>query len=435
MLIRSIILIYMLLNYALFTQATTMVRDSEMENVIIEAISPIVKASGASGKINLLFIQDPQINAFTPGGNDIYLNTGLISKFHDVDMVKCVVAHELGHIIGHHASRLTSDMENQQKAALGGVAIGLAAALASSNLDALMAGAIGGSDYATTNILKYSRAFESSADQSAFQSLEKSGNSAVGMKELFNYFIKEQRGGTSDPYSLTHPLSTERMASLNNFLSRSKYKHSTSSKSLEARYERMSYKIFAFTETPEVALMEAKRVKNNAIALYMKAVAYMKLGNMNEALLAINILLKSAPKDPYYNELKGQILFESGKPEALGFFVKASSLLPHDALMKMNVAVVALNVHQKNPNTLQGFIPYLKFVQTKEPASVTPYYYLSLYYEAMGREDLRQVYLALYYDKQGDPKGKTLAKSALRILTKDTPEWYWAQDIVERERD
>ena len=56
----------MLLNYALFTQATTMVRDSEMENVIIEAISPIVKASGASGKINLLFIQDPQINAFTP---------------------------------------------------------------------------------------------------------------------------------------------------------------------------------------------------------------------------------------------------------------------------------------------------------------------------------------------------------------------------------
>ena len=167
----------------------------------------------------------------------------------------------------------------------------------------------------------------------------------------------------------------------------------------------------------------------------MKAVAYMKLGNMNQAISSINTLLKGSPEDPYYNELKGQILFEFGKPESLGYFVKASALLPHDALMKMNTAVVALNVHQKNPSKLQEFIPYLKFVQNKESKSIAPYYYLSLYYEAMGREALRQVYLALYYDKQGDPKGKMLAKSALRILTKDTPEWYWAQDIAEREKE
>ena len=417
------------------SHAENMVRDSEMENVIIEAINPIIRVSGATGKINLYFIQSPEINAFTPGSNDIYLYTGLISKFHDVDMIKGVVAHELGHIVGHHNSRMTSNIASQQMAALGGVALGLAAAIASGNPGAVLAGAVGGADYATTNILKYSRAFESSADQAAFQSLEKSGNSAVGMKEMFNFFIKEQRGGTPDPYSLTHPLSTERMNALMLFMSHSKYQHSTSSKSLEARYERMSYKIFAFTETPEEALREATKVKNNANALYMKAIAYMRMGNMKQALVSIDPLLAGAPMDPYYNELKGQILFEFGKPESLGYFVKASSIIPNDALMKTNVAVVALNVHQKNPDKLAAFIPYLKFVQNKEPKSPQPYYYLSLYYEAMGQEALRQVYLALYYDKQGDKRGKALAKSASKILTKDTPEWYWAQDIVEKDAE
>lgn len=434
MFIRTISTI-ILIAISSFTQAATMVRDSEMENIITEAVAPIVRESGVTGKVTLFFIQDPAINAFTPGGNDIYLYTGLISKFHDVDMVKGVVAHELGHIAGHHVSRMTSDIENQQKAALGGVAIGLAAAIASGNPGALLAGAVGGTDYATTNLLRYSRTFEASADQAAFHTLEKSGNSVVGMKEMFNYFIKEQRGSNLDPYSLTHPLSSERIASLYDFLARSHYKASTSSKSLEARYQRMSYKILAFTSTPEEALLEASKVKNPSIANYMKAVVYMKQGRMNQALASINALLHDAPEDPYYIELKGQILFESGKAESLGYFEKASKLLPNDALMKMNVAVVALNVHQKHPDKLQAFIPYLKFVQNKEPKSVAPYYYLSLYYEAMGREALRQVYLALYYDKQGDPKGKMLAKSALKILPKDTPEWYWAQDIVEREKN
>ena len=434
MFIRTILTIAIII-FSCQARAEIMVRDSEMENIIIEAINPIVKVSGATGKINLFFIQSPQVNAFTPGANDIFIYTGLISKFHDVDMIKGVVAHELGHIVGHHNSRMISDIENQQKAALGGVAIGLAAAIASGNPGVLLAGAIGGADYATTNILKYSRAFESSADQAAFQSLERSGNSAIGMKEMFDFFIKEQRGGHPDPYSLTHPLSTDRMSALNGFMSHSKYQHSTSSKSLEARYERMSYKILAFTVTPEEALEEAGRIKNNMIALYMKAVAYMRMGNMNQALNSIEPLLQGAPEDPYYNELKGQILFEFGKPESLKYFVKASSLLPNDSLMKMNVAVVALNVHQANPEKLKAFIPYLKFVQNKEPKSPEPYYYLSLYYEAMGQESLRQIYLALYYDKQGDKRGKALAKSALRILTKDTPEWYWAEDIVGREED
>lgn len=415
------------------------VRDSEMENIIIEATNPIAKVSGVRGKINLIFIQNPQVNAFTPGGNEIFIYTGLVSRFHDVDMIKGVIAHELGHIAGQHNARMEADILSQQKLALGGIAIGLAGAIASGNPGAVIAGAAGGSDAANLNLLKYSRAFEYSADQAAFQSLEKSGNSAIGMKELFDFFTKEQRGGHPDPYSLTHPLSTDRLNALNNFIKHSKYPHSTSSKSLEARYKRMSYKIFAFTEDTDYALQTAEKLYDKKIALYMKAVIYMRIGKSKQAIDAIDQLLASEPNDPYYNELKGQILLESGNTESLKYFEKASALLPNDALMKMNVAVVAFDVFRKDPSKLgpvglRRFIPNLKFMQTQEPHNPSPYYYLSLYYEAMGQEGLRQVYLAIYYDKQGDNRGKILAKSALRILKKDTPEWYWAKDIADREQ-
>ncbi|MBS1689766.1 MAG: M48 family metalloprotease, partial [Bacteroidetes bacterium] len=355
-----------------------------MENIVVEAINPIVRVSGVRGKVNLFFIQNPQVNAFTPGGNDIFIYTGLIAKFHDVDVIKGVLAHELGHVVGHHVARMEMDIANQQKAALGGIAIGLATAIASGNPGALIAGAAGGSDVATTNILKYSRAFESSADQAAFQSLEKSGNSAIGMKEMFDTFIADERAARPDPYAQTHPLGSERIQALSDFMSRSKYKHSTSSPSLEARYKRMSYKIFAFTESPEYVLKEVARVKNTEIASYMKAVAYMRQGQQKEALANIDPLLAHHSEDPYYNELKGQILFEFGKPESLTYFTKASSLLPNDTLLKMNVVVAALNVHRNNPSALEKYIPYIKFVQNKEQESPAPYYYLSLYYEALG---------------------------------------------------
>jgi len=93
--------------------AEVMIRDSEIENVIKEAINPIVKAA-AVGKVDLALIQNPDINAFTNGGNNIYIYSGLISRFPDIDVFKGVIAHELGHVAGHHVSRQMENMVNQR---------------------------------------------------------------------------------------------------------------------------------------------------------------------------------------------------------------------------------------------------------------------------------------------------------------------------------
>ncbi|MEY3197022.1 MAG: putative metalloprotease yggG, partial [Pseudomonadota bacterium] len=358
-----------------------------------------------------------------------------IGKFHNVDVLKGVVAHEIGHITGQHPSRQEENINNQSKISLGAVAIGIAAGILSKNPEAATAGIIGGTDVSMKNILRSSRTFEFSADQYAFSLLEKSGNSVVGMKEIFKYFQIEQRGSDVDPYLQTHPMSSERISALNTFLENSKYKTTTSSKSLQNRYFRSSYKLLAFTENIEFATKVASELSNKEVADYMKAIISMRKGDQKSALLNINKLLSDSPNNPYYNELKGQIYFEFGSKEALQWYKKAATLLPMDNLMKMNIAVVAWNVYKNTPSALMQYIHYLKEIKDTEPDSLMAYYYLSLYYEAMKEKSLAQVHLANFYHKQGSPRSKPLAKSALKGLKPETPEWYWAKDILDEGED
>jgi predicted Zn-dependent protease len=159
----------------------------------------------------------------------------------------------------------------------------------------------------------------------------------------------------------------------------------------------------------------------------------MRMKQYGQSIDTIDALLKNSPNDPYYNELKGQILFEFGKKESIYYFQKALNLLPQDPLMQINYAIVAFNIYNNNPSKLSQFIPYIKFMQNKEPDSLTPYYYLSLYYGAMNNAPLSQAYLAVFYDRQDDSRAKIFAKSAFKLLKAETAEWYWVKDIIERE--
>ncbi len=413
--------------------AEMIVRDSEVESVIFDTINPVAQAASI-GKINIILLQNDEVNAFTPGGNEVFIHTGLITHFPDPDVLRGVVAHEIGHIMGHHNSRQMENVSNQSKLSLASLAIGLGAAMASGDPRALLAGGLGGLDVAEKSLLKYSRTYESSADQAAFKLLEKSGNSALGLQKLMQHFLSETRSNNANKYLLTHPLSSERLETVNNFLLSSHYKTSTNSNILKRRFERIAYKLFAFTNpSPEAVLQKISGLKDQELALYTKAICYMRLGNQQKSIEAVDGLLKTHADDPYYNELKGQILFEFGKKESIGYFVTASNLVPNDALMKLNVAVVALNVYRDRPAELAKFIHYLKFVQQKEPESLAAYYYLSIYYETMSNPPLAQIYLALYYDKQENKMGRPLAKSALKALKAETPEWYWAKDIIEKD--
>jgi len=415
------------------TNAEPIIRDSEIESVVREAVNPIIKAANI-GDINIYLLQNNEVNAFTAGGNDIFVNSGLIATFPDADVLKGVIAHEIGHIMGHHISRQIENVANQSKIAIASVAVGLISGIASTDPSMIIAGSLAGMDMAEKSLMKYSRTYESSADQAAFKLLEKSGNSIVGMKKLFQFFMTQNRPDTMDKYLLTHPLSNERLETVNRFLPSSQYRVSTTNPAIQKRFERAAYKLFAFTAPkPDITLRKISFITNQELGLYVKAISYLRMSDYKNSIDAINQLLDTHPADPYYNELKGQILFEFGKKDAIKYFEKAVDLVPNDALMKMNTAIVAWSVYRADPETLAKFIPYIKFMQQKEPESLTSYYYLSLYYGSMHNDTLSKLYLAIFYDKQNNPQAKTLAKKALEGLKAETPEWYWAKDIIERE--
>lgn len=413
--------------------AEKIIRDSEIESVISEIIEPLKKVAHLPDlKIHIL--DNPEINAFTTGGEEIFVNTGLITNFPRPDAFRGVMAHEMGHIKGYHVARQISNAFNQGKLSLATIAIGIAGAALTGKSELLGIGVFTGYDMFEKNVLKYSRSHESSADQAAFQMLEKSGNSVVGMRDLFKYFLSLHGESGLNPYFLTHPVNSERLASVEDFLKTSKYKNSTNTSGLNKRFERMSSKLIAFTvKDPEFLLSKIDTVSDQEIAQYMRAICYTRLGRHDESIKTIDTLLAKYPNDPYFNELKGQVLFGYGKKESLAYFEKALNLKPGDNLLKMNIVISAISVYRYGDREkLRPYVEYLKDIRFEEPDSLEPYYYLGQYYQLLGDQPLGQIYLARFYDKQGDKKrAKQFAKAAKEKLDPDSTEYYWAEDIID----
>jgi predicted Zn-dependent protease len=434
--LKNILAISIFLALPFNIYAESLIRDSEIESVIEEVIAPLKKVSGISD-LKIYLIDNSQVNAFTTGGAEIFVNTGLLSNFPDPDVFRGVMAHEMGHIKGHHVARQMSSISDQGKLSLATIAVGIAGAALTGKGEFLGLGAIVGQDMFEKNVLKYSRTHESSADQAAYKMLEKSGNSTVGMKHLFKYFLSMQGESSLNPYLLTHPVSSARLAATEEFISKSKYKNSTNSSALNKRFERMSYKLLAFTvKDPEFLLSKIDDIEDSDIRSYVKSICNMRKGRHAESINSIDILLSKYPNDPYFNELKGQVLYDYGQRESLNYFEKALKLKPGDALLKMNVVIAAISVYRYGDqrDKLRQYIPYLSDIKQNEPDSIVPYYYLGQYYQLLGDEALGQINLARFYHKQGDGKrAKRFAKSALKRLAVDSTEYYWAQDIIDSE--
>ena len=289
-----------------------------------------------------------EINAFTAGGNEIFINSGLINQFPDIDVLRGVIAHEIGHILGKHIIRQLENIDIYNKVALSSIAIGLASA-ATGNSSLGSAIALGGMHFSERSILSYSRAFESSADQTALKLLEQSGNSSIGMIKFFEYMKIQHSNRFANPYDQTHPLSQERLVALKDFYQKSKFKNSKNSKELEYKFSRSAAKLLAFTTTTPKKLLTHATTFSPEISNYIKAICYFRMSDLNNSLQNINKLLSSHPNDPFYNELKGQILFEFGKKEALGYYIAASKVRPNDLLIKLGKAIVGITIYSNEP--------------------------------------------------------------------------------------
>lgn len=297
--------------------AQSILRDAETEAFMADMSAPLVQAAGMDPRnVQVLVINDKEINAFVAGGQYVWVHSGLITASDNVNQIQGVVAHELGHIEGGHIVRFGEGVREATGVTLLSLVLG-AAAIAAGGAEAGM-GILGlGQQAAMSRFLAFSRGQESSADLAGARYLSKAGVSGKGSLEFFKK-LQNQEYRLAIPqdnsYGRTHPLSGERINVLREVYTVDPAWDKPIDPALEARYERIKAKLFGFVSEPTQTLIKYPETDQSIPGHYARAYAWHKSAYPQKALEETDALLKASPHDPYFLELKGQILLESGKP-------------------------------------------------------------------------------------------------------------------------
>lgn len=411
----------------------SLIRDAEIESTIRGYADPLFRAAGLDpAGIRVLLVNDDSINAFVAGGMRLFINTGLLMRADTPNQVKGVIAHETGHIAGAHLSRIQEELENATIEQIIGMVLGGAAAVASGKGEAVVAGTTLGAEIAKRNLLKYSRTQESAADQAGMGLLDATGQSSRGMMEFFEKLDGQQflLGQNQDPYLITHPLTGDRISSVQQHVDHSPFSEAKDSPESIALHERMVAKLKGYLWPLSRVEQEFPESDQSTGARYARAIALFRVSRMPEALAIMDSLLADHPNDPFFLEQKAQILFENGKlAEALPLYTAAFEQLPTEPLIGLELAQVEIEL--EHPDLTKQAIKHLEAVTTIEPRNGRAWYFLSIAYGRDGNLPMSALAQAEQAMAQGDSdEAWAQAKRALDGMEVGSPGWLKANDII-----
>ena len=323
--------------------AAGFVRDAEVEATLKRLSDPLFRAAGvAPDSIEIRIFDDRQPNAFVYGGRNLVVSTGLLRDFAEPAQLQGVIAHEIGHITGGHLARRHIAMNNLRGPAMAGMLLGIAAAAAAGMAGGAGGAAAGvglgaGSQTAIQRaLMSFSRAEESAADQAGITYLERAGVDPTGMEQVLEKFRGQEVFSSRhvDPYALTHPVSTERLSAIRRRASESPARGDAPDPELVYWVDRMEAKLEGFLETPSTVLRRLDPDDRSEFSTLRRAVALHRAPDPDAAVAEAERLIQIRPNDPYYYELKGQILLESGRGvEAVAPYRRAVALAPEEPLI------------------------------------------------------------------------------------------------------
>ncbi|MFT6077377.1 MAG: putative Zn-dependent protease [Rickettsiales bacterium] len=373
----------------------SLIRDAEIEDFLRDLTNPILKAANLNPKeIQIYIVNDSSLNAFVAGGQNIFLNTGLITKYFDPNVLIGVIAHETGHISSGHLARSDEDMQNASTAMIISYIAGIAAA-ATASPDAGMALIMGGSHIAQRTALKFTRTQEEAADALAIKYLSSSNNTADGLLKILETFKIDEKAYKNqiDEYAITHPISKRRISFIKSNLK--KFDRQTNlarNADLKNRLARIIAKLNAFIDAPNRTLRTYNGISEND--RYARSIAYYKKGNIKIAIRILDNLILDNPQDGYLFDLKGQILSESGNlKNAIIAYNQAIKLHPHNNLARIALATSIIDLDSKDSKLINFAIKNLNIALKTEEYDSNIYKKLAKAHNQ--NNDLGQSYLAL----------------------------------------
>ncbi|MCB1430730.1 MAG: M48 family metalloprotease, partial [Nitratireductor sp.] len=196
----------------------SLIRDAEIEGLLRDYTQPLFKAAGlGKGAVDIYIVNDDSFNAFVTGRR-MFINTGALKISESPNEIIGVLAHETGHIIGGHQNRLRDRVDRANIMAALAMVAGAGAVLAGGDAGgaAGQALALGSQSAILRDLLSYRRSEEASADNTAIQLLDKTGQSGSGILRTFERFSQDLlfAGSRIDPYLQSHPMPRDRIALL-----------------------------------------------------------------------------------------------------------------------------------------------------------------------------------------------------------------------------
>jgi len=412
--------------------AQGLIRDAEIEAILRDYSNPLFEAAGLKpSDVDIYIVQDDSLNAFTAAGQNVFLHTGLIMAAETPEQLKGVIAHETGHIAGGHNVTRQGAMQAAQGTSLITLGLGVLA-IAAGAPDAAMALFGSASQFGMLTAFKFTRIEESAADQYGLDFLAKTHQSADGLVSFMEKFRYEEMMSESrrDPYFRSHPISSDRIGALRKRAAEiSSIAESQSQKSID-ELAMMKAKLVGFIGPPTRVMSRYPASDQSIPAKYARAIAAYRAVDIKTALKGTEELIAAMPDDPYFYELKGQILFESGKAvESVGPHRKSVELAPDQPLLKVNLARSLTAT--KKPEDLTEAEGLLIDALAKERDNAFAWNQLADVYakeERIGDADLATAEEA--YCLGDMSRAHVFAQRAMRNLKSGTPNAQRADDIL-----
>lgn len=424
--------------------AQTIIRDTEIEADMAEWFAPVFKAAGMSpDQVNIIIVQDDQINAFVAGGSNIFFFTGLLQKTENPGEVIGVMAHELGHITGGHLIRGREAMEQASYESILGMILGGAATLATGDGGAMATIGAGANSMAQRRFLKYTRAFESSADQAALKFLGNAHLNPTGL-ETFMHKLEGQElrpESQQSEYVRSHPLTRDRIATIEARVEQSPDKAKPYPEEWNKQHRMMLAKLRGFI-TPQQVVWTYDDRDNSRESVTARTIAAYRTNDVAKALKLSDQMLAMEPDNPYFLELRGQMLMDFGRVrEAVPFYEKAVAQKPDAALIRTALAHAQIETAGNDNAKLQKAVQNLTLAQKAEPKSTRIHRLMATAYGRMGDEPRAKLHLAeeALLQRKYD-YAKNQASAAQKGLKSGSADWIRAGDILnyityEKDRD
>ncbi|HKX91097.1 MAG TPA: M48 family metalloprotease [Sphingomicrobium sp.] len=411
----------------------SVLRDTEAEFLFRDMSRPLILAAGLDpNSTKVVLLNDPEINAFVATGQTVYIQSGLFIAADNVGQVQGVIAHELGHVTGGHSIRLEQGYGKAGAISIATMVLGALAIAAGAGGDAGMGIMAAGQQAALAKFLSFTRTQEASADQAGAKYLSAAGLSGKGLLEFFGKIQNQEYRLAiydTDSYARTHPLSSERVQALEQNFRKDAAWSKPPDPALEARFQRVKAKLIGFVD-PKRAVVKYPESDQSVPAHYARAYAYHVGGYPDKALAEADALLKTDAHDPFFLELKGQILLEGGKPvEALAPLREAAQLSNNAPLIAamLGHALVATD----NPKNFAEAKQVLKTAVNRDNENPFAWYQLGIIYDREGDQSRAALASAERFSLEGNPKLAIVsARAAMAGIRPGTPDCLRAQDIV-----